>query len=61
MRDACDVLIAVLTQQKYNDAAVRHFFGAAAEARKSVIVVFNMIDWPRQRERLGGWLATFMA
>jgi hypothetical protein len=24
-----------------------------------VIVVFNMLDWPRQRERLPGWLATF--
>jgi len=61
VRNACDVLIAVLTQQKYNDAAVRDFFRAAAEARKGVIVVFNMIDWPRQRERLGGWLATFAA
>ncbi|NDC52735.1 MAG: hypothetical protein EBZ74_00235 [Planctomycetia bacterium] len=54
VRDACDVLIAVLTQQKYNDAAVRDFFRAAAAARKGVIVVFNMVDWPRQRERLGG-------
>jgi len=61
VRDACDVLIAVLTQQKYNDAAVRDFFRAAAAARKGVIVVFNMVDWPRQRERLGGWLATFTA
>ncbi len=61
VRNACDVLIAVLTQQKYNDAAVRDFFRAAAQARKGVIVVFNMIDWPRQRERLGGWLATFTA
>jgi hypothetical protein len=61
VRNACDVLIAVLTQQKYNDAAVRDFFRAAAQARKGVIVVFNMVDWPRQRERLGGWLATFTA
>jgi len=59
VRNACDVLIAVLTQQKYNDAAVRDFFAAAAAARKSVIVVFNMVDWPRQRERIGGWLRTF--
>jgi hypothetical protein len=59
VRDAADVLVAVLTQQKYNDAAVREFFTAAATADKTVIVVFNMIDWPRQRERLGGWLATF--
>ena len=61
VRNACDVLVAVLTQQKYNDAAVRDFFAAAAAARKSVIVVFNMVEWPRQRERIGGWLATFTA
>jgi hypothetical protein len=61
VRDAADVLVAVLTQQKYNDAAVREFFVAAAVADKTVIVVFNMIDWPRQRARLGGWLATFTA
>jgi len=61
VRNACDVLVAVLTQQKYNDAAVRDFFRAAAQARKGVIVVFNMLDWPRQRERLAGWLATFTA
>ncbi len=59
VRDAADVLVAVLTQQKYNDAAVREFFTAAAASDKAVIVVFNMVDWPRQRERLGGWLATF--
>jgi hypothetical protein len=61
VRDAADVLVAVLTQQKYNDAAVREFFTAAAATDKTVIVVFNMVDWPRQRERLGGWLATFAA
>lgn len=61
VRDTADVLVAVLTQQKYNDAAVRDFFRAAAAADKAVIVVFNMIDWPRQRERLAGWLATFTA
>ncbi len=61
VRNAADVLIAVLTQQKYNDAAVRDFFRAAVQARKGIIVVFNMVDWPRQRERLAGWLATFKA
>ena len=61
VRDACDVIVAVLTQQKYNDAAVRDFFAAAADARKAVIVVFNMVDWPRQRDRIAGWLATFTA
>jgi len=61
VRDAADVLVAVLTQQKYNDAAVRDFFAAAARARKTVLVVFNMVAWPQQRERLAGWLATFTA
>jgi hypothetical protein len=61
VRDACDVIVAVLTQQKYNDAAVRDFFAAAAAARKAVIVVFNMVDWPGQREKIAGWLGTFTA
>jgi len=61
VRNACDVLVAVLTQQKYNDAAVRDFFAAAAASGKAVVVVFNMIDWPRQRERIAGWLETFSA
>ena len=61
VRNASDVIVAVLTQQKYNDAAVRDFFAAAAAADKAVVVVFNMIDWPRQRDRIAGWLATFTA
>jgi hypothetical protein len=61
VRNAADVVVAVLTQQKYNDAAVREFFSAAVAAGKTVIVVFNMVDWPRQRERLAGWLGTFRA
>ena len=61
VRNACDVIIAVLTQQKYNDAAVRDFFAAAAAAGKSLVVVFNMVNWPAQRERIAGWLATFTA
>ena len=48
VRNACDVIVAVLTQQKYNDAAVRDFFAAAAAAGKSLVVVFNMVDWPAQ-------------
>ena len=61
VRNACDVLVAVLTQQKYNDAAVREFFAAAGAASKTVIVIFNMVEWPQQREKIGGWLATFRA
>jgi hypothetical protein len=59
VRNTADLLIAVLTQQKYNDAAVREFFREAARAGKTVIVVFNMIEWPEQRPRLAGWLAGF--
>ena len=61
VRNAADVLVAVLTQQKYNDAAVREFFAAAGATGKTVIVIFNMVVWPAQRERLAGWLRTFAA
>jgi hypothetical protein len=61
VRHACDVIVAVLTQQKYNDAAVRDFFAAAAAARKTMIVVFNMVGWPQQRPVIAGWLRTFVA
>ncbi len=61
VRNACDVIVAVLTQQKYNDAAVRDFFAAAAAAGKTMIVVFNMVEWPAQREVIAGWLKTFVA
>lgn len=59
VRNTADLLIAVLTQQKYNDAAVREFFQEAARAGKTVMVVFNMVEWPEQRPRLAGWLAGF--
>ncbi|MBL9124516.1 MAG: GTPase domain-containing protein, partial [Planctomycetaceae bacterium] len=44
VRHVADVLVAVLTQQKYNDAAVKQFFRKAVEADKPVIVVFNQCD-----------------
>jgi hypothetical protein len=59
VRHAADVLVCVLTQQKYNDAAIREFFEAAAEADKTVVIVFNMVHWPRQRETCLGWLEQF--
>lgn len=61
VRNAADLLIAVLTQQKYNDAAVRDFFREAARAGKTVIVIFNMLEWPEQRQRVPGWLSGFAA
>jgi hypothetical protein len=56
---AADVLIAVLTQQKFNDAAVRRFFREAVEADKTILVVFNMVEWPEDREHCPRWLQTF--
>ena len=59
IRHAADVLIAVLTEQKYNDAVVRRFFREAAEAGKPIIVLFNMIDLNGDREHLSRWLEQF--
>ena len=56
---SADVLIAVLTQQKFNDAAVRRFFREAAAADKTILVVFNMVEWPEDHEHCLRWLETF--
>jgi 50S ribosome-binding GTPase len=61
IRQAADVLIAVLTQQKYNDAAVKQFFREAAQADKPVIVVFNQCDLELDRTFWPQWLDTFCA
>jgi len=59
IRQAADVLIAVLTQQKYNDAAVKQFFREAAQADKPVIVIFNQCDLQLDRAFWPQWLDTF--
>lgn len=59
IRETSDVLIAVLTQQKYNDAAVKQFFRQAVAADKPVIVVFNQCDLAADRDFWPAWLATF--
>jgi hypothetical protein len=59
IRQASDVLIAVLTQQKYNDAAVKQFFRKAVEADKPIVVLFNQCDLKGDREYWPLWLATF--
>ncbi len=59
IRQAADVLVAVLTQQKYNDAAVKQFFRAAVEADQPILVVFNQCDLEADREFWPQWLATF--
>ncbi len=59
VRQSADVLLAVLTQQKYNDAAVKQFFRAAVEADKPIVVLFNQIDLEADAPYWPEWLATF--
>ena len=59
IRQAADVLVAVLTQQKYNDAAVKQFFRKAAAEDKAAIVVFNQLELPDDEEYWPIWLTTF--
>lgn len=59
VRRAADVLLAVLTQQKYNDAAVKQFFRQAAAADKAVIILFNQVDLKLDREVWPEWLRVF--
>ncbi|MHB1037061.1 MAG: GTPase [Pirellulales bacterium] len=59
VRQTADVLVAVLTQQKYNDAAVKQFFRKAVEADKPIVVIFNQCDLEADREFWPEWLATF--
>ena len=59
IRQAADVLVAVLTQQKYNDAAVKQFFRAAVEADKPIIVLFNQCELDADAAYWPQWLQTF--
>lgn len=59
IRETADVLVAVLTQQKYNDAAVKQFFRHAVAADKPVVAVFNQCDLAADRDYWPQWLATF--
>lgn len=59
IRRCADVLIAVLTQQKYNDAAVKDFFRKAAHEDKAAIIVFNQCQLPEDEEYWPLWVATF--
>jgi hypothetical protein len=61
IRQTADVLVAVLTQQKYNDAAVKQFFRAAVEADRPIVVAFNLCDLEADRDFWPQWLATFRA
>ncbi len=59
VRRAADVLIAVLTQQKYNDAAVKKFFRIATSEDKAILVVFNQCLLPEDDTYWPIWLETF--
>lgn len=59
IRQTADVLIAVLTQQKYNDAAVKEFFRKASAEQKLVLVVFNQCLLPDDEPYVTTWLETF--
>ena len=59
VRRAADVLIAVLTQQKYNDAAVKEFFRKAGAEDKAVLVVFNQCLLPEDEPYWPIWLDSF--
>lgn len=59
IRQCADVLVAVLTQQKYNDAAVKQFFRKGGVEGKSIFVVFNRCQLPMDEEYWPKWLGTF--
>lgn len=59
LRHCADVLVAVLTQQKYNDAAVKRFFRNAANEDKAVITIFNQCLLPEDEQFWPLWLETF--
>ncbi len=59
IRQCADVLVAVLTQQKYNDAAVKEFFRKAAHEHKLVLLVFNQCLLPDDEEYWPIWVGTF--
>jgi hypothetical protein len=59
IRRSADVLIALLTQQKYNDAAVKEFFRKAAAEDKAVMIVFNQVQLPEDEEYWPLWVGTF--
>ena len=59
IRRCADVLVAVLTQQKYNDAAVKEFFRQAALEEKSILLVFNQCLLPEDEPYWPLWVGTF--
>ncbi len=59
VRETSDLIIAVLTEQKYADAAVKRFFREASAAGKPVILLFNMVDIEHDLEEVPRWVKQF--
>ena len=59
VRQVADLLIAVLTSQKYNDAAVKQYFREAVESGKPVLLVWNMAYEEQYRNVWPEWIAQF--
>ncbi len=59
IRHCADVLVAVLTQQKYNDAAVKQFFRKASAEDKAIVIIFNQVLLPEDEAYWPLWLETF--
>ncbi len=59
VRQTADLMIGVLTEQKYADAAVKRFFREANEAAKPVILLFNMVDLPDDLPEVALWTNQF--
>lgn len=60
VRQMADLIIAVLTQQKYNDLACSQFFAEAANSGKQFLVVFNQVDLEEHAPYWPQWLHTFI-
>ncbi|MCL2117023.1 MAG: 50S ribosome-binding GTPase [Planctomycetaceae bacterium] len=61
IRQVADLLIAVLTSQKYNDAAVKQYFREAVESGKPVLLVWNMAYEDQYRDVWPEWISQFRA
>ena len=61
IRQVADLLIAVLTSQKYNDAAVKQYFREAVESGKPVLLVWNMAYEDQYRDVWPEWISQFCA
>ena len=59
IRRAADVIVCVLTQQKYNDRAVKTFFRRAGDEGKQTIIVFNQVQLPEDEDIWTDWVGSF--